>query len=57
MSFCPKCKGLIFVNKKKTSWRCKRSCEAGGILNPKGNISAQIQSQFPNPILKYQLKK
>ena len=47
MPFCPKCEGFTFVNKKKTSWMCKRGCGAGGTLVPKADIAAQMQSQFP----------
>ena len=53
MSFCPNCKGFTHVNKKKTLWRCKRGCDAGGVLNPNHDVYGQMQAQYPNPTLKY----
>lgn len=53
MPFCPNCGGFSSVNKKKTSWRCKRSCGVGGSLNPNYDIESQMRAQFPQPELKY----
>lgn len=55
--FCPNCGGFTSVNRDRTSWKCKRSCGAGGVLDPhyksSSQIEAQMKSQYPNPELKY----
>ena len=52
--FCPNCGGFVSVG--KNSWKCKRSCNAGGPLNPKyhskSQIEDQMKSQYPNPEFK-----
>ena len=53
MPFCPKCGGFTSISKKKTSWRCKRSCGAGGPLNPSYDIEGQMRAQHQQPELKY----
>jgi hypothetical protein len=46
MAFFGKCSGFITLNNKGV-WQCKR-CGVGGQVNPKHDVQAQIDAQFPD---------